>query len=255
MFTSSQMEDVKREGLIYGVHPVRSALREGRVQRLWVLIGQKHVNTIAGEARRLNVPVSYVGREWFDSHLGGTRHQGVAAYVGGVEMRQWDRLLGEAPSRCVFVLLDGVTDVKNVGAVARNALAFGARGLLLPVRGGASITAEAVKASAGALLRLSIARYRSLQKTLIFAKEVGFHVVAATVEGGVPLWEAPLEFARLLLVAGDEHRGLSPTVFQLADLRVTIPISPEGESLNVSVAVGILLYEVSKRWHSHHGAK
>jgi len=141
-----------------------------------------------------------------------------------------------------LLCLDEVQDPRNLGALARSALAFGARGLVLPARRSAGLTAAAVKASAGALCRLPVAREKNLGRALERLKELGFWVTGAAAGKGRPPWDFdPGE--KVALVLGSEGSGLRPSIASRLDFVVRIPMAGFSESLNVSVAGAVLMYE------------
>ena len=145
----------------------------------------------------------------------------------------------------LIVALDGVTDPRNLGAVARSAAAFGAHGVLVPSRRGAGVTAGAWKASAGALARIPVARAANLARALASYRDAGVFVAGLDAAGETPVRDLDLATAPLALVIGSEGRGLSRIVGQACDVLVRIPIAARTESLNAGVAAGIALYEVA----------
>ncbi|HET9969893.1 MAG TPA: RNA methyltransferase, partial [Streptosporangiaceae bacterium] len=141
--------------------------------------------------------------------------------------------------------LDGVTDPRNLGAVARSAAAFGAHGVVVPSRRGAGVTAGAWKASAGALARLPVARAANLARTLASYQDAGLFVAGLDAAGDTEIGDLDLATSPLVVVIGSEGKGLSRIVAQSCDVLVRIPIAARTESLNAGVAAGIALYEVA----------
>ncbi len=146
----------------------------------------------------------------------------------------------------LVVACDGITDPHNLGAIARSAAAAGADGLILPTRGSAPLTGAVEKAAAGALDHLSIAAVGNLTSALPECKDRGLWVVGTAREGDVGLYEADLTVP-LVLVFGSEGAGLRPGVRKHCDVTVTIPIAERVDSLNVSVAAGVLLFEAVRQ--------
>ena len=183
-------------------------------------------------------------RRELDRLSGGAVHQGVVALGGGREYCQLEDLLEPfpGPSRHLLLVLDGIQDPRNLGAIARSALALGAAGLVLPGRRSAGLTPAALKASAGALSRLPVARVTNVSRALERMKEAGFWVSGAVAAGGRPPWEID-PGQRVALVLGGEGGGIRPGVERLLDFRVTVPLAGPVESLNVSVAAALLLYD------------
>jgi 23S rRNA (guanosine2251-2'-O)-methyltransferase len=194
------------------------------------------------------VAVLEAGAAELDRLTGGALHQGLALRVRPYHYAHPDDLLDravEAGELPLIVALDGVTDPRNLGAVARSAAAFGAHGLVVPSRRGAGVTAGAWKASAGALARVPVARAANLARTLAAYQEAGVFVAGLDAAGDTPVRDLDLATAPLAIVVGSEGRGLSRIVAQACDVLVSIPIAARTESLNAGVAAGIVLYEVA----------
>ena len=189
------------------------------------------------------VPVERINR------ITRKNHQGVVAFISPVAYQRVEELvpfLFEQGKNPLLVLLDGVTDVRNFGAIARTCECAGVDAVVIPARGGASATADAVKTSAGALLRLPVCREQSLTATLRYLKNSGFHLIAATEKGDYDYTQANYE-APVCIVMGAEDKGISYDNLALCDEWVRIPMFGSIESLNVSVAAGILVYEAVRQ--------
>jgi 23S rRNA (guanosine2251-2'-O)-methyltransferase len=206
-----------------------------------------------GEAVKLaadaGIPVVEAGRSELDRMTAGAIHQGLALRVRPYSYAHADDLLGLARSAGappLIVALDGVTDPRNLGAVARSAAAFGGHGLLVPGRRSAGVTAGAWKASAGALARVRVAQAPNLVRALASYRDAGLFVVGLDAGGTDAIGEITLADSPLVLVVGSEGRGLSRLVSQNCDVIARIPISSAAESLNAAVAASIALYEVSR---------
>jgi 23S rRNA (guanosine2251-2'-O)-methyltransferase len=199
------------------------------------------------------IPVVEAGRAELDRLTGGAVHQGLALRIRPYVYAHPDELLdgsragsagrGQPP---LIVALDGITDPRNLGAVARSVAAFGATGVLIPARRSAGVTAGAWKASAGALARVRVAQAPNLSRALAAYAEAGLFVVGLDADAEQDVAAMTLADGPLVLVIGSEGRGLSRLVGQQCDLVVKIPISG-AESLNAGVATGIALYEVSRQ--------
>ena len=199
-------------------------------------------------AANRGVAVLEAGAAELDRLTGGALHQGLALRVRPYDYAHPDDLLARAADAGQLPLiaaLDGVTDPRNLGAVARSASAFGAHGVVVPSRRGAGVTAGAWKASAGALARVPVARAANLARTLASYRDAGVFVAGLDAAGDTPVRELELATAPLVLVIGSEGRGLSRIVTQACDVLVSIPIAARTESLNAGVAAGIALYEVA----------
>jgi 23S rRNA (guanosine2251-2'-O)-methyltransferase len=184
-----------------------------------------------------------------DRIAGGAVHQGVALQVPPYSYAHPDELLeaaGEAAEPALIVALDGVTDPRNLGAVVRSAAAFGAHGLLVPQRRSAGMTAVAWRTSAGTAAHLPVARVTNLVRTLKSLAASGLMIVGLDAAGAMPFDAFPLATGPLVLVVGSEGRGLSRLVRETCDAVVSIPMVGPVESLNASVAAGVVLAEVAR---------
>ena len=237
---------------VAGRNPVVESLRAGvPAAVLYVGARVQHDERIS-EAIKLatdrGVAVLEAGAAELDRLTGGALHQGLALRVRPYDYAHPDDLLARAADAGqlpLIVALDGVTDPRNLGAVARSAAAFGAHGVLVPSRRGAGVTAGAWKASAGALARVPVARAANLARALASYRDAGVFVAGLDAAGDTPVRDLELATAPLALVIGSEGRGLSRIVAQACDVLVRIPIAARTESLNAGVAAGIALYEVA----------
>jgi 23S rRNA (guanosine2251-2'-O)-methyltransferase len=215
------------------------------------------------------IPVVEAGRAELDRITGGAIHQGLAlrirryAYADPADLLDAgppDEDLPEAAALDaelagtgrraaalpLIVALDGVTDPRNLGAVARSVAAFGATGILLPTRRSAGVTAGAWKASAGTLARVRVAQTANLARALATYQEAGLFVVGLDAEGSADIGDLELADAPLVLVVGSEGKGLSRLVSERCDALARIPITGAAESLNAGIAASIALYAVSR---------
>lgn len=242
---------MRRDELVCGVHPVMEALKSDlHVEKLLIRrdAGGKGMQELKRLAREVGVPWQPVPGEKLD-RLTTTEHQGVIAFISQVPMQDMDGViaqayeLGEAP---LLIALDGVTDVRNVGAIARSAECFGAHGLVVPKTGTARLGSDAVKSSAGALLRKPVCRVDHLGPALDRAREHGLRIVAVTEKTEQAMEQCDLT-GPLVLVVGAEDTGISDPVLRKADLLARIRMAGTIGSLNVSVASGVALHEVLRQ--------
>ncbi len=203
--------------------------------------------TLAAEA---GVPVVEAGRAELDRITGGAIHQGLAlrikrySYADPAELIEAARRAGAPP---LIVALDGVTDPRNLGAVARSVAAFGGHGILVPARRSAGVTAGAWKASAGTLASVAVAQTANLARALASYQEAGLFVAGLAAGGSADVGELELADSPLVLVVGSEGKGLSRLVAERCDVLARIPISGPAESLNAGIAASVALYAVSRR--------
>ncbi len=195
------------------------------------------------------IPVVEAGRAELDRITHGAVHQGVALRIRRYAYADPADLVEAASERAaqpLIVALDGVTDPRNLGAVARSVAAFGGHGLLIPTRRSAGVSAGAWKASAGALARVPVAQTANLARALAAYQQAGLFVVGLDAGAGVDIADLTLADSPLVLVIGSEGKGLSRLVAQHCDVLSRIPITGGAESLNASVAASIALYEVAR---------
>lgn len=227
---------------IHGIRPVIEALRSGRRKVFEVLdaVGDTEVTKAAGS---LGVTVKRVSRQQVDELARGGVHQGVAARVEPYPYSGLAEILSDPEP--LVVVLDGVTDPRNLGAVLRAADGAGASGVVVPKDRAVGVTATAVKASAGASEHVRVARETNLHRAIDRMKEAGVWVYAAEM-GGTPYSELDLS-GPVALVLGSEGRGVRRLVREACDGSVSLPMLGAVGSLNVSVAAAVLLYEARRR--------
>lgn len=225
-----------------GVHPVLEALRARRpLNRVVIARGASsgRLQEIIDLCRQLSIPVRFESREALDRLSGGLAHQGVVAVGAAQRYRELEDLLESAR---LLVLLDGVEDPHNLGAIIRTAHAAGAGGVVVPERRTAPLTEAVAKAAAGALEHLPVARVGNLNRALERLKDRGFWIYGLDERGQHSYdaidYEQPAAF-----VLGAEGRGLHQQVRKRCDFLIRIPLAGEIPSLNVSVAAGIVLFE------------
>lgn len=237
--------------LIAGIHAVEEALREGKTIEK-VLVGTQSgdaaLNKLLGELRAAGVPVKHVPAVKLNKLFSGA-HQNIVAYVAPVPFVPLEQAVRQAFERHkspVFVLLDGITDTRNLGAVLRSAAAFEAGAVILPAHGSAGITEETVKSSAGGIFKVDLVRVPHLLDAVYFLQSEGVAVVAATEKSSDYLENHRFD-GPAAVILGNEQKGIGKRLLQAADARLRIAISPQMDSLNVSVAAGIFLYEMHRQ--------
>jgi 23S rRNA (guanosine2251-2'-O)-methyltransferase len=238
----------KSRDLIYGVHPVLEALRaETPLEKIWLRKGTRAdwLKELRDRAADQGVAILYVPEQAFIRLAQDANHQGLVAQLSAITYQPLEEILiriGESGRDPLIVMLDGVTDVRNFGAIVRTAECMGADAVIVPVAGSAAASAEAVKASAGALLHLPVCRERNLVDALLMLQSYGLRVVALTEKAESDIFDTDLS-GPLCLIFGDESKGISSTLIRRADTGVHIPMAGKIDSLNVSVAVGMALAE------------
>lgn len=241
----------KKEQFIFGIHPVLEAVRSGReIDKVLLHRGSISdlMKELLEELGQRQVPVQRVPQEKLNRMTNGN-HQGVIAWLSLISYTPIDQLLPfiyEAGEDPLILLLDGISDVRNFGAIVRSASCAGAHAVVISSSGSAAVNADAVKTSAGALHHLPVCRVRDLISTVRFLRESGLRLVAATEKSNTTLYETDLT-GPLGIVMGSEEKGITPTILREADALASIPMAGEVASLNVSVATGIMLFEAVRQ--------
>ena len=244
-----------REGpeLLLGRNPVTEALRASiPATALYVAQGidiDDRITEIVRTAGDRGIPILEISRLELDRMTGGVLHQGVGLQVPPFAYENFDDLVAAAMEQTapLLVALDGVTDPRNLGAVIRSVAAFGAHGVFMTERRAAGITATAWRTSAGAAARVPVSQVVNLTRSIKAAQQAGFTAIGLDADGETDLYNLEVAVGPLLVVVGSEGRGLSRLVGETCDLRVSIPMMSEVESLNASVAAAVTLAEVSRR--------
>jgi 23S rRNA (guanosine2251-2'-O)-methyltransferase len=231
---------------VFGIHPVNEALDAGKdIESVIVIRSSQNerLNKLLGRVRAVGVPIKMVPREKLNA-LTLKNHQGIVAMLSPITYQPLEEIVlgaferGEAP---ILIAADGITDVRNLGAIARSAECFGAHALIVPERGSAAINDGAIKSSSGALLRLPVCRVSKISTSLEYLKQSGITCIALSEKSAENIHTSKLE-APFCLALGDEGFGVSTDVIEQCDHRLKIPMDGNTASLNVSVAAGIALY-------------
>lgn len=235
--------------IIFGHHPVAEALESGATVEKVLLRQGIRPERIMAQVRKREIPVQYVPDVTLDRLAKGGNHQGVLAYISAVTYQNVEEVLlalQEKGANPLFVMLDGVTDVRNFGAIVRTAECMGAHAIIVPASGSAPANGEAVKASAGALLRLPLCRTNHLADSIMLLQSYGVAIVALSEKAADSLFDADLS-GPLCLLLGSEDRGVSGALLRRVERLVRIPMQGKIASLNVSVAAGMALLETSRQ--------
>ena len=237
--------------LLVGRKPVLEALEQGvTFEKLFMLrtANGTDISRIKQLARDFNIPISQVPVEKLDG-MTKVQHQGVVAWTSllqYVELQAGISFVVEKGEVPLFLLLDGITDVRNVGAIARSALCCGAQGIILPTSHAASLNEDAIKTSAGALRKILLCRTPSVQQAMDVLRLNGIQILGTQMKGSVPVYESDLTIPSAI-VMGAEDTGISKEVLKRADQLIRIPMVSGFDSLNVSVAAGMILYEALRQ--------
>jgi len=240
-----------KKNIIAGRNPVIEALKNKHALDKILLFksaGGDAVSEIKKLAKQSNVPLQYVPNEKLNS-LTNVNHQGIVAFKSAViyqdlqEVIDWVNASGE---NVLFMMLDGVTDVRNIGGIARSAVCCGAQAIIIPDKGVGALNEDAIKSSAGALEHIQICRVNSLLKALDTLHLNGIKVFTSEMNASKKLFE--IDFTEpCCIIMGSEEKGVQPYMSKAADDHFSIPMKGNFDSFNVSVATGIILYEAMKQ--------
>jgi len=242
---------MKQSSLIIGRQPLVEAIASGRA--IDKILFQRNISGESiGEIRKLakenNIPIQQVPPEKLFS-ITKANHQGVIAFAAIVQymdlQQAIDHIVGNGAIP-LFMMLDGITDVRNIGAIARSAVCCGAQALIIPDKGIAALNEEALKSSAGALEKINICRVNSLLKAIDTLHLNGIKIFASAMNAPAKVFELDFTYP-CCIVMGSEDKGIQAYISKAADEHFTIPMTGDFDSLNVSVAAGIILYEAMKK--------
>ena len=234
---------------ICGRNNVTEFLKNGAIQKLFAKSGRKdeRLISIISLAEKSHVPMAEVGEEKLDQLSGGVIHQGIGALLKPYEFADLDKVLSEWEGKSpILVLLDGLEDVRNLGAIVRTAECAGAAAVLLPKHKSPPVTAAAMKTAAGAFAYLPVCQTGNIRQTLEYLKSKGFWVVGADMDGESLYFDANLK-GPVVIVMGAEGKGVGQLTRKMCDFCVRIPMSGKVSSLNVSVAAALLIYEAVRQ--------
>ncbi|HLP10294.1 MAG TPA: 23S rRNA (guanosine(2251)-2'-O)-methyltransferase RlmB [Flavobacteriales bacterium] len=242
---------MKNEDVIFGIHAIVEALRSGKeVNKVMIQRGLRGdlVNKLIAELKQNGIEPVYVPDEKLNK-FGNRNHQGVIALISPVGYQDIEDVLPmifEAGKVPLILLLDRITDVRNFGAIARSAECMGVDAIVLPEKGGASITSDAMKTSAGALMKIPVCRHLNLKNVIEYLAESGLQIVGCTEKTDKFLYDIDMTVPTCIIM-GNEEEGISPEYLKRCTHKAKIPMSGTIESLNVSVSAGIIVYEAVRQ--------
>ncbi len=240
-----------KSDIIYGIRAVIEALRSGQhLERVFIqknLKGDLYKELML-ELHQSTTPLSKVPVERINKFT-RKNHQGVVGLISPIQYHTLDHLvpqLFESGKTPLIVVLDEITDVRNFGAIARTAECLGVDGIVIPIRGGAQVNEDSIKTSAGALNYLPVCREKNLPDSLRYLQASGYSIIACSEKTENYLADADFTVPTALIM-GSEERGISDEMMAMADVIVKVKMEGEIESLNVSVATGMALYEIQRQ--------
>ncbi len=235
------------DNFIFGIRPIIEALKSGQeIDK--VLIKKGLVGSLAGELfvelRKRNIRVQHVPAEKIDK-ISPANNQGVVAYLSPVTYQDIEDVIEKVideKRKPLILILDGITDVRNFGAIARTAECMGVDAIVIPTTNSVRITEDAIKTSAGALYNIPVCKVDNLIDVVLLLQQLEINVIAATEKSDIDISEADLVQATAI-VMGSEDRGVSPQLLKRVNKSYKVPIVGKTESLNVSVAAAMFIYE------------
>ena len=237
--------------MIFGTRAVMEAIKSGRqIEKIYIQTGLTNdlVKELVHTAKQYKAPYTFIPQEKLN-RLSSKNHQGVICVLSAIEYASLENIIDKAFSEGrdpFFLIVDRVTDVRNFGALARTAECASLDGIILADKGNAPITGDAMKTSAGALSHLAVCRVADMKKTIQLLKQSGIQIVACTEKASENLYAIDMN-TPIALILGSEEDGISPELLKQADRLAKIPINGKIESLNVSVAAGIAIYEAVRQ--------
>lgn len=241
----------KKSALIVGRNAVMDALQSGKaLERIYIntRIGNDSIKEIKSVASQNNIPINYVPLEKLNS-FNVADHEGFIALISKVQYQELQQVIswvvekGEVP---LFLILDGITDIRNIGGIARTAFCTGVQAIIIPDKGVGALNEDAILTSAGALEKIAVCRVSSLMKAVDELHLNGIKVLASEMTADKNIFDVDLK-EPVAIVMGSEEKGIYPALMKVCDEKFKIPMQNDFESLNVSVATGMILYETLKQ--------
>ncbi|WP_461533019.1 23S rRNA (guanosine(2251)-2'-O)-methyltransferase RlmB [Sinomicrobium sp.] len=242
---------MQKDHQIFGIRAVIEAVNAGKsIDKVFLQKGLRGplFTELETLLRREQINMSFVPVEKLN-RFGNKNHQGVVAHISPVEFYELENLVlqtiesGDTP---LFLLLDQVSDVRNFGAIIRTAECTGVHGIIVPNKGGAPVTADTVKTSAGAVFNVPLCKVSHIKDAVYYLQASGIQVIAATEKTETSVYDTPLS-QPTAIVMGAEDKGISPSILKVVDHKAKLPMYGNIGSLNVSVACGVFLYETVRQ--------
>ncbi len=239
-----------KKNSIYGLHPIMEAIKSGQyIDKMFIQKGLK--GSTYFELKDLidekEIPFKIVPQEKLN-RITRENHQGVIAFISPVKILNVEELLeaNSGKENQIYILLDGITDPRNFGAIIRTAVATGVNGIIIPENNSAPINDDVVKTSAGGIFNIQIARAKHLLDVIFLMKSYDIKVFAATEKANKLVFENDLK-QNFALIMGSEGKGINKNILKNCDISFKLPMNEKMQSLNVSVATGVILYEAVRQ--------
>ena len=231
---------------IFGTHPVLEAIKSGKaIDKIWLAREGNHFKDIISIAKKEGIKTTFVPQQKFRKYQ-SKNHQGVVAFLSPIGFSDFETTVQDAlqtDSNAIFLLLDNITDVRNVGSILRTAECVGVSAVVIPQQGSARIGSDMVKTSAGAIFNIPICKVNHLKDAIYFLQASEVTVVGASEKANQSLFEARLP-KPIAIVLGSEGEGIQKGMVKLLDGMYSIPLQGKTQSLNVSVAAALFMYEL-----------
>lgn len=241
----------QEQNFIVGIHPVMEALESDKnIEKVMFRQGMDgpQFRVLLDLLKNKGIQVQFAPQERLN-RLTKAIHQGVIAFLPQVDYVSLDKFAipSEATANLPLVLiLDGISDVRNFGAIARSAECSGAQGIILPAKGSASVNADSIKTSAGALLRIPVCKVSNIREAIYFLKEAGYTIFASSERAESTIYQADFKVPAAIIL-GSEEKGVSRSALELSDHQIRIPMAGQISSLNVSAAASVILFETLRQ--------
>ena len=235
--------------IIYGIRPIIEAIKAGvKIDKIWLLQNKKNqlFKEVEGYASKKKIELLFTSNKKLDK-LSGKIHQGALAQIKPFDLLDFENLLkkNDKKKNQIYLLLDGITDVRNFGAIFRSALATDVSGIIVPENNSASINSDTIKASAGAIFYVPVSKVSHLNDAIYELKSRDFKIVGLEEKSSVNIFDEKFN-QKTALILGSEGKGINKSTLNIVDKKVSIPMKGEINSLNVSVACGISLYHITR---------
>jgi len=235
--------------IIYGIRPIIEAIKAGvKIDKIWLLQNKKNqlFKEVESYASKKKIELLFTSNKKLDK-LSGKIHQGALARIKLFDLVDFEDILkkNDKKKNQIYLLLDGITDVRNFGAIFRSALATDVSGIIVPENNSASINSDTIKASAGAIFYIPTSKVNHLNDAIYELKSRDFEIVGLEEKSSVNIFDEKFN-QKTALILGSEGKGINKSTLNIVDKKVSIPMEGEINSLNVSVACGISLYHITR---------
>jgi len=242
---------MNKENIIFGIHPVEEAIiSKKEIDKIFIQKDSSNpkIELIIKNLEKTNTSINYVPSEKLNRLTSGN-HQGIIAFSSPITFQNIENLVENVLSKKqnpLFIILDQISDVRNFGAIIRTAECTGVDGIIIQKKGGAPVTGDTVKTSAGAIFKIPICKVDHIKDAIFYLKASNINTIAATEKTNDSIYDIDLK-QPLAIIMGSEGKGVSKSVLNIVDYKASLPLMGEVNSLNVSVACGAFLYETLRQ--------